>query len=479
MNNINFIIFTSFFLIFSNTFATVLNQTNPQKCSKEHEEAYKDFYQKNMMEYDLLLADLDFKHVNCFFQVFRVNGSDRVLIWMDIKSLQIENYGNLYISILTPSTPPVFEEDLEIPLIPGSLNETIMKEKKGESSRDERVASIMIPEINRVLSDFKVEKKKKYYETLYLMNRINLDKLMNIMIADFFGVFLEKELAFFFTNWETDLIKNTLSVGSNILSTLENKFISVMDESIAQKTFNDILSKKNFVTEEYKKILNILSTYNNKKTNIYGRNSIGSALNQKFNAITLVDLVNFMKDFLITLDKKKNLDFQLQLQGDGEEEQFSNLFVVMNAIPIYQIQFFLFEKFELIGLRRANSTKKGIGSLLSKTPADNCGLTTNAKNQFIQMGINEKVLDQSMFVGEPLDIYVRCEKTVSENLEIFKLILKPNNDQECTMVVIQKDLGQMQYQTQVMWDTYETYGNSVSCMRYTRGVQQSIHFLII
>ena len=150
----------------------------------------------------------------------------------------------------------------------------------------------------------------------------------------------------------------------------------------------------------------------------------------------------------------------------------------MSNIPNYSIQFFVFEKFELIGLKRSDVNPSSFMSM-SKTPADNCGLTSNKLTEFLTLGITEKVLDQSIISGQLNSIYVRCQKFVDTNMEFFSMILKPDNNEECQMIVLQKDLGQNKYQTVLLLDTYPLANVKVSCMRYVRGVIQRKNYILI
>merc|ERR1712137_455858 len=215
----------------------------------------------------------------------------------------------------------------------------------------------------------------------------------------------------------------------------------------------------------------------NKQT-AYGRNYLGRALNFANYKIELEDLVNFYNDFNITIDKKLDLDFNYDPEGQTNEEKYHNLYEMISNIPFYQIQFFVFEKFELIGLKRNDLNFSSFMSM-SRTPADNCGLTTNKLTEFLTLGLTEKVLDQSIITQELNSIYVRCQKFVNTNMEFFVMILKPDNNQECQMTVLQKDLGQSKFETMVLLDTYPLAEIKVSCMRYVRGVLQRANYILI
>ena len=472
MTNTKFIILTSFILMITTLNAKVQNQTNPQACSKPQRQTYMSFYKKNFKTFDLFLANHSLEKVDCFYQVFLVDGVNKTVLWLDTKNTGIANFFNLYISRSNASELFTFETNMEIPLLEGSLNEKLIQEKNGDSQREDRVSEFLQPFIMRVLAQFDVNEKKKYFETLYLMNRINLDKLMNIMFADFFAVFLARELPFLNENFQEDLIRETEKLYSTISGKMHQNFQSNLDESVAQNTFNLVLKDEVFTTESYELILSILNTFNEGQNPTYGRNPIGAALNSKFNELVLEDLQNFMNDFEITVDKKKNLDYSFEVEGENDSEKFNFILNAMKTIPIYKIRFFLFEKFELISLKR--NVRNGMSfNFFGRTPADNCRFTSNKLTEFLNLVMAEKVMDQSILAGDLNSSYVRCEKTVSGNEEYFKMVLKPNNDQECEVFVKQTDLGQNQYTAAVLLDTFQLYGSLVSCMRYSRGIIQS------
>ena len=477
INNTKFIIFISIILTMTNINAKVSNQTNPQSCSKQQRETYLNFYKQKFIDYDLFLADQDFKNSDCYYQVFLVDGLNKTVLWIDMTKYQISNYSNLYISRSNASTPFAFEDNLEIPLLSGSLNESLIKEKNGQLNRADRVSAFLTPFVNSVLKDFDVNKKQKYFEMLYLMNRINLDKLMNIMFTDFFSIFLAKQLPFLYENWEQDLINQADSMYQVIMQKLHGEFQNKLDEKIASQTYQLILKNEEFTSQSFALILEILGTFNEGQNPTYGRNSIGAFLNSKYNLLNLQDLQNFMNDYLITIDKKKSVDFNYKVEGQSDPEKFNNLLNIMKNIPIYQIRFFLFEKFELISLKR-NQRNGYSFNLMSRTPADNCGFTSNKKLELLNLILDEKVLDESTFKNDLVSTYVRCEKTVVGNVENFRMILKPDQDQECEVVVEQTDQGSNQYTVKVLLDTNMYYKGLVSCMRYTRGLLENNFILI-
>lgn len=478
MFNSRFIIFTLFFIILEGGSATVQNQTNPQPCSTEQRDKYISFYKKNFQLYDLFLADVDLKKLKCFFQVFLVDGMNRTVLWVDFPQETFPNYANLYISHSNPSEFPQFEENLEIPLLEGSLNQIYLQEKSGQAERENRVAQFLLPVVNDAFSKFQVDKKKDYFDQMYLMNRMNLDKLMNNLVADFFGVFLALEYPFIFQNWQEDLTKIALSEGESILPKLLLQFQNKLDSKVANSTYKKINKNMDFVQMEFAFILNLLGTYDGSGENGYGRNYLGQALNQKFFAVGLEDLTNFYDDFLVTIDKKLDLEFTFKPDGQNESEQFQNLLAIIQNIPVYQIQFFVYEKFELIGLKRNDLNSNSFMSM-SRDPQDNCGLTQNKKTEFLQLGLEEKVLNETIHKADLISIYVRCEKSVNNNTELFKLILKPDGNQQCEMVVMQTDLGQGQFQKEILLDTFPIASKFVSCMRYVRGVLQRQNYILI
>lgn len=478
MFNSKLFIFSCFFLILGFGRGMVQNQTNPQPCSAQQKESYVSFYQKNFKDYDLFLANVDFRKLKCYFQVFLVEGMNRTVIWADFPEETFPNYGNLYISHSNPSEFPTFEENLEIPLLSGSLNEILLQEKAGSANRSDRVSKFLVPIVREAFDDFQVDKKKDYFDRMFLMNRMNLDKLMNNLVADFFGNFVEKQQGFIASNWKEDLAHVVLSQGADILAQLLIQFQNKLDSKVANSTYKKVNKNFNFVQAEFKFILEMLKVYAAPDGNGYGRNYLGQALNKAFYPIGLGDLQNFYNDFLVTIDKKLDLDFNFEVEGQNEGEQFSNLLQIMQEIPVYQIQFFVYEKFELIGLKRGDTNSKSFMSM-SRTPQDNCGLTLNKKTEFLNLGVTEKVLNESILKAALISIYVRCEKSVNNNLEFFKLILKPDQDQECEMIVLQKDLGSGQFETQILLDTFPIPKKYVSCMRYVRGVLQRQNYILI
>jgi hypothetical protein len=453
--------------------------SSAQPCTKAQIQQYTAFYKKNVVTYGLFVHHSNLKDLSCFYQVFTVDGSYRTVMWYDLSPLELEHTQNLYLSMKSSNDPFDFEDNLEIPLLKDSLNETYLKEQKGELQFNDRAVGFMTPFVNHAAETFLVSKKYEYFETLYLMHMINLDKLMNIMIADFFAIWVAKENPYLMLHWEKEMIDTCLGLYQGISTKLNLEFQEALDTKIAQKTYNDVVKNVVYVSTEYAKILNILETYESDKTPMYGRNNIGAALNKQFNMIQLSDLVNFMKDLEVTVDKKKNLEFEVPLVGDNEAKQFKNLLGYMKNIPAYVIQFFLLEKFELLDMKRPVVKGTNLLNMFAKTPQDNCGLTANKKQEFLQAALFEKALNQEIITSGLDSIYVRCELTVDGNLETYKMILKPDGKAECTLVVNQLDKGHNTFQVEVMLDTYPTYGDDISCMRYTRSVVLSNFYFLI
>lgn len=474
MHNKTFFIFTFSFLILSASCSKVQIQGQQQKCNPSQKQAYLAFYETNRQAFDLFVPMDTMKPRDCFFQLFVIDGAYRTIFWMPATPNTLEL--PLFVSLSSPSHPLFFEENLEIPLLKGSMNETLLKEKSGELQRDDRVAKWVNVFVTVAQQKFDVQKKKKYFETLYLMHMMNFEKMMNILIADFFGMWLAKGFEDFFQNWEQDMLKHLKHKGGEALQKLYAEFQQALDMNVAKNTFKKVQGSPEFVQQEFQKVMAILGIYADEDLQVYGRNSISNALNSMFNPLTLEDLVTFYKDFAITIDKKLTLDFQVQLEGQNQKEQFANLVHTMAELDEHYVQFFLLEKFELLDMKRPVKKSASFGSMVSKTPADNCGLTNNKKIEFITLGVNEKYLDAS--AGQKaLQIYVRCVKTVDVNAETFKIILKPDGKQECTMVVYQYDKGEGQFDAEAMVDTFPEYGSDISCLRYTRSVNNM--FLLI
>jgi hypothetical protein len=475
MTNSNFFIFTTLFFIFSSTHCAVQNQTNPQPCSKDQQKAYIGFYNANYKKYDLFLADLNLSKMNCFFQVFLDNGMNKTVLWVDFSNLDYTGYGNLYISHSNASELPAFEENMEIPLMSGSLNEALINEQAGKTERQDRVFSFLKPLVQDVEDSFDVSKKKSYYNTMFFLNRMNLDLLMNTLIADFFGVYLEHELPFIVQNWQEDITALMKSIGGGILTKLHQQFQNVLDDNVAKNTFKYIVEKLDSVQEQYNFILSTFDTYISEDLDYYGRNYVGSILNETFNMISQEFLVNFIKDFEITIDKKKDLDYQLVLPEEAEINS-ENILKYMKTIPIYKIQFFIYEKFEMIKYKR--NDQNGY-SFMSRAPKDNCGLTDNRKLEFLLLGQSEKALFDSLTRQTLPGIFVGCDKEVQGNSELYKMYLKPDNNEYCELMILRTDHGSDEFSSEVLLDTFPVKQSYVSCMRYCRGVIQRSMYLLI
>ena len=475
MTNSNFIILTSLFFIFSGTYSVVQNQTNPQKCSKDQQNAYIGFYNANVKNYDLFLADLNLSKMNCFYQVFLVDGMNRTVIWIDFSGLDYVGYGNLYISQSNASDLPAFEENMEIPLMAGSLNEALLNEKAGQATRQERVFAFLKPLVQAVENSFDVSKKKSYFNTLFFMNRMNLDKLMNTMIADFFGVYLEHEMGFIVRNFQEDITALMKSIGQEIITRLHQRFQNVLDDSVAKSTFNNVVSKVDKVKEQYDIILSIFETYIRKDVDYYGRNYVGQVLNENFNLITADFMKNFLKDFRITIDKKKDLDYVFEIPQNIEVNP-ENMLKYMKLIQPYQIQFFIYEKFEMIKYKR--SDVNGM-SFMSRAPKDNCSLTENRKIEFLKLARAEKAIFDTIEDQNLMTIFAGCDKMVQGNSELYHFYLKPDNNQYCEVLIARSDNGNDNFSTRVLLDTFPVKQSYVSCMRYCRGVIQRSMYLLI
>jgi len=452
----------------------VQNQTNAQPCSQDQKKAYIGYYNANITTFDLFLANLDLSRMNCYFQVFLVDGIHKTVMWIDFSDSGFEGYKNLYISHSNASELPSFEENLEIPLLNGSLNEVLLQEKQGDSKRDDRVFEFLKPLVMEAFNDFEVSKKYEYYETLFLMNRINLDKLMNVMITDFFGVFLVKEQEFIYDNFQKDLVAAAVRLGKDILPKLNAEFQQVLDDTVAKRTFYKISNDLNYVKQEFVKIQNVLAACENPESVSYGRNEVSKKMNFLYNKITLDDLKNFIRDFEITIDKKKDLDYVFEL--NDKEVNKKNILKYMNTIPFYKIQFFLLEKFEIIKYKR--NDRNGY-SMFNRAPKDNCGLTENKIMRFLNLGVEEKAVLSSMLTTDLKNTFIGCDKIVQGNQELYQMYLLPNNDQYCELMILQKDLGEQQFSTEVLLDTYPIKQKYVSCMRYCRGVVQKSMYLLI
>ena len=480
MNITSFTLLLIFTLIHANS-GTISVENNPEKCNPQVKSQYMAFYKQNFAQNDLLVSDDLASKQKCYFQIFRVDSVLTTLAWIDLASLNLPGISNFIISQVDVSSGWKVEENMEIPVLTGSYNETLIKEKSGELDRAQRMTNFFAPIIQNTLNKFEVSKKKEYYEILYFMNKMGFDVLQEFWYCDFFAVYIEILEPYLFQNFKKDFTAAVVEKGLHVIQFLTNLFQTVLNRDIAKKTFDHVSTDVNYVEAKFKEIVEIMATHLSESNENVGRNYLSVAMNLEMTSITKDELYYFISGFIRTVDKTKKEGFVFKLpdleegaEARTDQEEIEMLLNIMRSLDPYRIQFYLLEKFELVGLERAR--KNGMSfNFMSRTPADNCGLTDNNINSFIDLAITQKVLDSSTFSSQTQkDMFVRCEKIVDQNTEFFKLILKPDNNQECE-VVIKRENDQII----VLLDTFVQYGSKVSCMRYTRGILAVNKFLMI
>ena len=91
--------------------------------------------------------------------------------------------------------------------------------------------------------------------------------------------------------------------------------------------------------------------------------------------------------------------------------------------------------------------------MFNRAPKDNCGLTENKIMRFLDLGVEEKAVLSSMLTTDLKNTFIGCGKIVQGNQELYQMYLLPNNDQYCEIMILQKDLGEQQFSTEVLLDT--------------------------
>lgn len=477
------IILLSFTLLSMPYVATITEETDPSDCKNTQLAIYKKFYtdKANIQKYDLMIPFTEVEKSKCYYQTFKVDGSNVTVLWYDIAASNIPGYTNLYISQEDASDDWELEEDLEFPILSNSMNQYYLEKLEDEknqndnSRRKARMSIFMKPIIQKTLNDFDINKKTKYFKTLYVANKLNLEMAMNLLYVDFFSVLLVKQQPHLTENFENDVIKALKIYGNSILQNLEKQFQAKLTPVIGTETFKKVSTDKNFIKQEYDVIVNALE---DQMTNGgYGRNAISKAFNNLVNTPTEEMLFDFLTDYNKKIDKKLDSDFEYSLNDNEDHDDIiKDIFGIMKNFEIYTIQFYLLEQFELAGDQRVRTGK------VDRTGnfGSDCAMITNKQTLFMNLALEEGALiKETMTTQNLLDAFVRCEKQVSGNEEVFKFVFKPANDKTCVIFYTETTDLQGKSKIDVKLDTWENYGTQLSCMRYSRGLKEMRMMILI
>jgi hypothetical protein len=363
------------------------------------------------------------------------------------------------------------EEDEVIALDTLSLNHMLKQEG---ANRDARNKEFWMNVLNDTKNNFDVSKKQKYYLTLYYMHLLGFDNLESSWINDFYAVLLIKRNPYLNDNFVTDLENAVLNYAQPILSHIRTQFTSILQSHVEDELYKKVLNDDQFTSETFQLVVNALNGHFHDNVEAFGRSSVAIKANEKFSNLTQEDLESFFLNYDTVMDA--TLDPFDYTHPINEENPVDTLLQEITNIELYKIKYFLLEKFELIGKKRARVSERRVYA-----PKDQCHLTTLEKKAMITQANQELVLKEDSLNSQNFEsLFEGCEKQENGNSVLLRVVLKPYTEQKICEIVYKRNYSDhMNYSSEILVDTYSLYTQMVSCNRLTRGVIEGTNYILI
>ena len=457
--NLPIITYLLFSLIYaaSSTLNVVHQETD---CNPNVKNEVVSFYYNNRKTYDIFVPTNELSNLECKMTIYNLDGIPRTVAYINLEKYKFSGLHKLIIFHEDAFDGWTYEDESEVlDLYKDSLNVLIQENKIDRKTRNK---TFWINVLKTVNDKFDFNKKQKYFWTLSYMSILGFDSLLYNWVVDFYSVYLVKENPYLNEEFLSDLEEAVLDYGKTYFDTLFGKLKQILSQKIEKEVFEKVKNDSEFIKNETIKVYNALKGHLLEDNKEYGRNSIAVKANEKFSPVTIEELKNFFVNYDTSLNPNLDpFDYEHPVpEKDGE----SKLLEELGDIEIYKIQYFVLQKFEMIGMKRS---RYSYGSV--RAPTDTCKLTDFEKEGFTKLAEEKLILNQELSGNENLVTkYVSCEKETKGNKIYFRIVYKPYSEDLCEIVFEHKQISLNNSVTEILFDTNDRYTNIVSCDLQTR-----------